>query len=117
MATTDADAWTYGFFVQDPEGGAWSGLFVYLEGVAVDVQRGDVLNLTGGVDEYLELTENIVSSPGDVVVTGSREPAVTEVVGVPEDWEHLEGVLVELNGLRIYGDFELEPRYADDFIE
>ncbi len=56
-----------GFFVQDPAGGDYSGLFVFNYG-ADDVVEGDTVSVTGTYTEYNTFTE--LGSP-TVVVTGS----------------------------------------------
>ncbi len=104
VATSDSAAWSYGFFVQDIGGGEWSGLFVYLDGVSVDVERGDQLTITGEISEYYDLTEVTVTSPSALQVTGTRHPVETTLTQSQSDWEPWEAVLVELDGLQLTSD-------------
>ncbi len=101
VATSDSADWSYGVFVQDIGGGPWSGLFVYLEGLSADVQRGDQLTLTGEISEYYDLTEITVGSPSEIAVTGTRHPVETALTAAEADWEPYEGVLVELVDLSV----------------
>ena len=86
-----------GFFIQDPEGGEYSGVYVYLQGEFSDLYltQGDKIDVSGVVTEYYDLTELTVSSDTDIEVTGSGEATVTTVSNV-NDWEPWEGVVISL---------------------
>jgi len=101
IATSTVATSAGGFFVQDPGGGAYSGVYVYLGTELVDVQEGDELTITGAVTEYYDLTEISVTSASDVVKTGSGTVVATSMSSTPSDWEPYEGVLVTLQGLRV----------------
>ncbi|MEQ1565579.1 MAG: hypothetical protein ABMA64_08075 [Myxococcota bacterium] len=99
----------FGFYVQDPAGGAWSAVWVFgdLGWDAVwPVELGDELKVTGVYEEYFDLTEvNLASGAGDVRVTGSGDLPTPEVVAVAEleppaaeDWE---GVLVQVDDVTL----------------
>ena len=96
-----------GFWVQDIGGGEWSGIYVYTvnaDGELPQVAVGDVLNLTGEVSEYYDLTELTVGDASDIELTGESLPSdvvVTALSGAPTDWENYEGVLVSLADLEI----------------
>ncbi len=46
-----------GFFIQDPGGGEWSGLYIYLAGGSEGLYLavGDVITITGVVTEFYDL--------------------------------------------------------------
>jgi predicted extracellular nuclease len=98
-----------GFFVQDAGGGEYSGVYVYLydealEGLA-DVAAGDVLNITGAVTEFHDLTEISVSSADDIQATGVTAATVVDQLDTtPADWEAWEGCLVELADVNVTSD-------------
>jgi predicted extracellular nuclease len=87
-----------GFFIQDPEGGEYSGLYVFLQGDFTEayVAIGDEMNITGEVTEYYDLTELTITSPTAIEITGKGEitPELldAEALVTPEPWE---GVLVQ----------------------
>ena len=109
VATSGLNFKDDGFFVQDADGGEYSGVYVYLydealEGLA-DVAAGDVLNITGTVTEYFDLTEISVSSADDIQATGeTAEATVDQLATTPGDWEAWEGCLVELAGVSVTSD-------------
>lgn len=116
IATSGADADGAGFYVQDVGGGAWSGLYIYMQekGAAADlgIQEGRAYDITGEVLEYYELTELVVSSTDDVVAKGGA-PGTPTVDSVNPDavasWEQWEGCLVSLGDVTVdsvneYGD-------------
>ena len=98
-----------GFFIQDADGGEYSGVYVYLfdealEGLA-DVAAGDVLNITGTVTEFYDLTEISVSSADDIQATGDTAATTTDqLASTPSDWEVWEGCLVELADVNVTSD-------------
>jgi len=104
-----------GFWVQDPGGGEWSGLYVYTDRVdgEVSVSVGDVLDITGEVSEYYDLTEISVGNTNDIEPTGTTaEATAVSLSEAPADWENYEGVLVSLSNVEIgaggeYGVFLL----------
>ena len=83
-----------GFAAQDPDGGEYSGLYVYTSsdpGVSV----GDLVTVDGTVTEYFEETE-IVASSWTVSGTGTvTAEALTATEAADEAWE---GVLVTVSG-------------------
>ncbi|MEC7987416.1 MAG: hypothetical protein VX278_19765 [Myxococcota bacterium] len=98
-----------GFWVQDLGGGEWSGIYVYTAQISdtVSVNVGDVLNLTGEVSEFYDLTEITVTSLGDIEVVGTGETAVTtSVSSAPSDWESYEGVLIALENAEIVEELD-----------
>ncbi|MDP8254713.1 MAG: hypothetical protein P9M14_03105 [Candidatus Alcyoniella australis] len=74
---------TPGIFVQEPEGGEYSGIFLFLydEVVAeLDVAVGDVVDVTGLYTEYYNMSELTVQSTADLTITGSNQNVLPEVV-------------------------------------
>jgi LPXTG-site transpeptidase (sortase) family protein len=93
-----------GFFVQEEDADADAnpasseGVFVYDGGTpAVDVNVGDVVRVSGTVDEYFDLTE--ITSVTEVLKcgTGSATAAtITLPVATLDVWEQHEGMLVTI---------------------
>ena len=112
-----------GIYVQEPEGGAFSGVFVYLSGTeAADLAPGDLVDLTGFVkDEFAwqggcegqenegSLTElspaegvtPTVTKSGDGTVPEPEVLTPWELAADPEESEKWEGVLVTFEGARV----------------
>ncbi len=109
-----------GFFVQDPMGGEYSGIFVYINMQVVDVKAGDELTITGAYDEFFEYSQIKVTNPADVVVTGTAPipaPAVVAAADVATGGplaENYEGVLIQVNQAKVtaavnmFGEFEIQ---------
>jgi len=81
---------------QDDDPDTSEGIFVFAP-FAVDVNIGDVVDVTGTVDEFGGMTE--ITDVTDVSVTGSAPDEVTAVevslpVTDPSDFEPFEGMLV-----------------------
>ena len=106
-----------GFFIQDSAGDGITttsdGIFVNYGTLAVSVNAGDVVTVTGEVQEFNEydgaacsgnecLTQIAVSDAGDVQAsgTGTITPTILDPPGDPDDaavyWEALEGMSVTL---------------------
>ncbi len=63
------------FFISQPEGGAWKGIYVF--DWSVDVQLGDLVEVTGTVDEYYGYTELTYC---DVTVLSSGNPVPNPII-------------------------------------
>lgn len=87
-----------GFFIQDPAGGEYSGVYVFLQGTFTDlnISVGDEVSVTGTFTEYYDFTEVTVTSTEGIQVTGEGTVTPTPVSNVT-DWEPWEGVLIELS--------------------
>ncbi len=112
VVTSGPDGNDRGFFVADPAGGEYSGLYVYVgsSGVPADVVEGVTVDLVGMVDEYdgdgdgSPVTELL---PSEITVVGTATPPAPMVLTAqPSDWEPYEGVLVTLDGVGITGDMD-----------
>ncbi len=93
-----------GFFVQEEDGDAdvdpltSEGIFVFAPGA--DVAVGDLVEVTGTVDEFFTLTELVAVS--DITVVSSNNPlptpasptVPTSLADTPVDWEPIEGMSV-----------------------
>jgi len=108
------------YFIQDGEG-EWNGVYVYSSD---DVSVGDLIELTGGVDEYYDLTELKDISSLNILSSGNPLPAASVVSTWDVNDEAYEGVLVKVENANCtndnlgYGEWELDdgsgPCRVDD---
>ena len=108
-----------GFYVQDPTGGDFSGLFVFTGSNADDVALGDVVRVSGIYEEFFDITE-ITSASFEITEAGGGLP-LTPMVVDPADIadggasaEPLESVLVRVENVSIA---VMNPDGASDFDE
>jgi DNA/RNA endonuclease YhcR with UshA esterase domain len=117
------------FFVQEPEGGAYSGIQVSLvDPAGLDVSPGDVVTVVGTYSEFYDMSQVRVASVEKVTVTSSGAAPVPELIADPatiatggsmtENWE---GVLVEVQNVTVtndtleYNEFEVtDGLHVDD---
>jgi predicted extracellular nuclease len=100
-----------GFFVEEPEGGPLSGIYVHNYSGDTDpaaVAVGDVVTVTGTYTEFYEESEVTISDSSGVSVTGAgtlpdpvaiSDPATIATGGA--DAETYEGVLVTVSGVTV----------------
>ncbi|MCA9661229.1 MAG: lamin tail domain-containing protein [Myxococcales bacterium] len=97
---------TGGIFVQEPPGGEYSGVWVYVGDMGPDIsglQLGDEVDVMGVADDFNGLTE-INASMGMITPTGNQgllpAPELVDlaVVGDPIAAEPWEGVLIRIEG-------------------
>ncbi len=116
-----------GFFVQEPEGGEYSGLYIYTYSDALDqleVVPGDIVTVSGTMSEYFEMTEMVLSNIADIEITGATdapEPVAVDIDvllsgDTAEPWE---SVLVETSGTVSaaadnYGEWAVDGLHVDD---
>jgi len=106
------------FYIADAEGGEWSGLYVYHRNTSNVVSLGDLVQLTGSVDEYYNLTEFVNVSAYEIISQGNPLPPFLELstADIPSGTNHpenekYEGVLVRFQDVTIkstpdgYGQF------------
>lgn len=101
-----------GFFIQEPDGGAYSGIYVFITGEAtgeITPQVGDVVNLSGEYDEYYELSEIKLTAVGDYEIIDSVPEPAAEVLPTSEltnaaTAEQWEGVLVRVEDVEVTND-------------
>ncbi|MCA9941851.1 MAG: ExeM/NucH family extracellular endonuclease [Ardenticatenaceae bacterium] len=91
-----------GFFVQDPVGDGdpltSDGIFVFAPS-AVDVSEGDLVRVSGTVDEFFDMTE--LTAVDNVLLCGTGSVAPTTIT-IPTDFEAVEGMLVTTAGQTLY---------------
>jgi len=102
------------YFIEDPAGGPWSGLYVYHGGDRGPVQEGDQVLLYGEVLEYWGLTEFDLrdSANGEQYILSSGNPLpAAEVLTTglyatttPTTAEPYEGVLIEFQDATVTDD-------------
>ncbi len=115
--------WDFGgdtFWVQDPGGGAFSGISVYMPMAGAFVpSAGDVVTLCGEYDEFFDQSQLQIAGPGDVTASGSGPVPAPEVLSpdvvgsgpAAEDWE---GVLVTVQNVTVtaaadmFGQWEVD---------
>lgn len=119
-----------GFFVQDPGGGEWSGMYIYLFGgmdaEELDLGIGDLVTLEGTFSEWKGLTEISLATAYDLAVIGEYPVTVDPVDCGTSDWEPWEGCLISVDGLEMTswpdsygqvetscGDLTLDDMYGD----
>lgn len=90
-----------GFFVQDPHGGANSGLYVWSAGGFGDeltVQVGDEVSISGQISEYYDWTELVIGDASSITITGggTLPDPVDLADGTGVDWNEYESVPVKL---------------------
>ncbi len=118
------------FFLQTPDKGLWSGVFVY--DLSVDPDRGDDLAITASVDEYFGLTEIKNVSSFEIHSSDNPMPAPENITtadlagGCSAGAEAYEGVLVRVNDVSCttapneYGEWFIDdgsgPCQVDDYL-
>jgi hypothetical protein len=96
------------FWLQMPDKGPWSGVFVY--DTSVDPDRGDEISLTASVDEYFGLTEIKNISSFEINSTGNPLPAPLDIStgdlagGCNASSEAYEGMLVRVLNVTVTQD-------------
>ena len=99
------------FFVEEPEGGPWSGIAVYQQGHSVVTQ--DQVQVTGKVVEFHDLTE---IEPTDIQILSSNNPLPEPVLLKVQEAknERWEGVLVQVQDVTVnsepdsHGEWRIE---------
>jgi predicted extracellular nuclease len=111
----------YGYFIEDPAGGAWNGLWVY------DTDNtpalGDRVRLTGTVEEYYDLTELDSLTDYQVESSGNPLPAATVLATGDVSQEQWESVLVRVEDVTVsnedlgYGEWSVSDGSGDVVID
>ncbi len=111
-----------GFFLQEEDTDAdgdpttSEGIFVYDgSSPAVDVSVGDVVRVTGTVDEYWDLTELTNVTNVEICPPGGTASAATVTLPVTtvDDWEWYEGMLINIpQTLHVTGNYS-QGRYGE----
>ncbi|MGC9335129.1 MAG: lamin tail domain-containing protein, partial [Anaerolineae bacterium] len=101
-----------GYFIEDPAGGPWNGLWVY--GMTNVPVLGDRLRLTGTVEEYYGLTELADLTLYEVESSGNPLPDQLLVTTGAANDEQYEGVLIRVENVTVtaeedpYGEWEVD---------
>ncbi len=91
-----------GFFVQDPGGGAYSGIYVFAgDTSSLSLSVGDEVTIVGDYTEYYDLSE---ISLDEVTVTGTGLSVTADVISDVDDWEPWEGCLVTVSDVSAEGE-------------
>ncbi|MDP8220493.1 MAG: FlgD immunoglobulin-like domain containing protein [Candidatus Stygibacter frigidus] len=102
------------FFISDPEGGEWHGVFVFNYDYIVEI--GDEVEVTAEVQEYFGFTE--LSNVTAVTILSSDNPVPDPIVVTTADLamtEAYEGVLVQVNEVAVTADPDnYGQAYIDD---
>ncbi|MDD4687122.1 MAG: hypothetical protein RBQ66_01230 [Candidatus Cloacimonadaceae bacterium] len=106
-----------GFWIGDQLGGEWSGLYVYHRNTSNAVELGDMVLLTGTVDEYYNLTEFTNVTSYEIISQNNSIPVTTiSTQDMPygsSSSEKYEGVFVRFNDVKVrstpdsYGQFKI----------
>lgn len=112
------------FFMSQPEGGAWKGIYVF--DWSVNVQLGDLVEVTGTVDEYYGYTELTYCS---VTVLSSGNPVpnptivTTNQISGGMTAESYEGCLVKVMNVTVtqeadnYGQWAVNDNTGACFVD
>ncbi len=88
------------YFISDPQGGAWSGLYVY--DFTNDPNVGDLVRVKGTVDEYYGFTELTSITSYQVISIGNALPEPTVITTAQAaNEEQWESVLVEIRDVSV----------------
>jgi DNA/RNA endonuclease YhcR with UshA esterase domain len=115
--TTEAE-----FFVQDPAGGPFSGIQVFVnDSAAVQVAPGDQVTLTGTYDEFHDMSQ-IVVGDASLIMVGSNGPApapeLIDPAMIANDGalsEDYEGVLMVVENVMVTNPMPDAPEEFGDF--
>lgn len=96
----------HGFFVQDPNVGAWGGIYVYVGSAAVTVSPGAEVSITGTFHIFRELDELDVTQ-GSVTQTGSHavppplDVAISDINDLGARKDELQSMLVRIKDVQV----------------
>ena len=111
----------YGYFIEDPAGGAWNGLWVH--DTANSPALGDRVRLTGTVLEYYNLTELDILTDYGVESSSNPLPAPVVLSTADVSQEQYEGVLVRVESVTVtnedlgHGEWSVSDGLGDVIID
>ncbi|PRP95484.1 hypothetical protein ENSA5_38350 [Enhygromyxa salina] len=119
---TWSDSSEASFFVQEPDGGAFSGIQVHLGDMSgLQIAPGDDVTIVGTYEEFFDMSQLVVPDASGVTVNGSGPGPAPEVIADPatianggsmtEDWE---SVLVQVEDVTVTNE---NPDAPDEFGE
>ncbi len=95
---TGSSTTNFGFMISDPQGGPWSGLFIFTN--QHSPQLGDLVQVTGTIDEYYGFTELVYPSAFQIISSNNPlpEPSLitTGALASPVTGEQWESVYVKI---------------------
>ncbi len=114
-----------GFFIMDPDGGPYSGLYVFTYSdvlAMLEIEVGHTIDVSGTVSEFYDMTELTVTSADNVEVLDSGATVTPEQVTTADliaDYEPWESVLIETSGtvtagVDNYGQWAVDGVLVDD---
>jgi FlgD Ig-like domain len=91
------------FFVMDPAGGAWSGVYVYDydEAYVWSISEGDLVTITATVDEYFGFTELGYIEECDVIGQGTVPAPIDVSTADIASMEAYESCLVQVDNVTV----------------
>ncbi|MEL6348198.1 MAG: MopE-related protein, partial [Myxococcota bacterium] len=96
-----------GIWIQDPEGGEYSGLFIYTDDILYSLMVGDRVRVQGRVIDFNGLTElDLRELPGQIFFESAVSPLTPEPLDInvlldPARAEPWEGVLVSVSDVAV----------------
>lgn len=131
VVTTPVHAEEGGVFVEEPEGGPYSGIYLYLYSdvlAELELEPGMEINVSGIYTEFFGYSEVTVQSLNDIEVLGMTDIPAAEVVVAADvatggsDAEAYEAVLVKVESPEVtddtlgYGEWQIDDSLiVDDF--
>ena len=123
--TTEQNAY---FFISEPEGGAFSGILVYvyadvmlaLKDGGNEPKPGDTLDLIAAYTEYFGSSQVTLSNAADLTITGTGavpEPTTVKAADITTGGpkaEDFEGCLVEVAGAKVTAPVEMFGEFVVD---
>ena len=109
-----------GYFIEDPAGGPWNGLYVYDSNTPA---LGDRVRLTGTVSEYYNLTQLSTLTEYQVLSSGNPIPGPDVVTTGGASQEQWESVLVRVENVTVtdealgYGEWSVSDGSGDIVID
>jgi hypothetical protein len=112
-----------GFYIQDPMGGEYSGIFVFIGADnpnMIVTNPGDIVTVTGTYDDFFGAAQIEVAGAADVMVTGTTAVPTPEVVSTADittegpKAEAYEGVLVQVNDVAAVADLDDHNEWSVD---
>jgi hypothetical protein len=111
------------FFVQEPGGGAYSGIQVFVaDTTGLQITPGDDLTITGTYDEFFDMSQIEVADASAITVNSSGPAPAPEVIADPATIatggamaEEYEGVLVRVENVTVTNENPDDPMEFGEF--
>jgi predicted extracellular nuclease len=127
VVATSSFTWSSGssatFFVQEPAGGPFSGIQVFVADKAgLTIAPGDQLTIVGNYDEFFDMSQLELEGAAGVTKTGTVAPLEPEVIADPTTIatggsaaEDYEGVLVRVENVTVVDENPDAPMNFNEF--